>query len=144
MGYVEYDYFRKLHKDISEDEFTALEYDARRIVNAHTTGVDNVQKLRIAFPTDEEDAEAVKRCMCKLIKLMHDINIAEVSGVISSVSSGSESISYATSGTAFGAAVANINERNKLFNSTVRQYLSGASDANGVNLLYMGRYPYVS
>lgn len=143
MGYVEYEFFHKLHNDISEEEFTTLEYDARRILNAHTTGVDNVQKLRIAFPTNEEDAEAVKRCMSKLIKLMHDINSIEDTGVVSSVSSGSESISYATSGTAIGAAVADLNARNKLFNATVREYLSGVSDANGVCLLYMGVYPYV-
>ncbi len=158
MGYVEFEYFSSLYNEITESEFTALEWEARRIVDAHTAGVDNVRKLRIAYPIDEDDAEAVKRCMCKLIKTMHDITTAEakkgfttredgsiVSGVVSSVSSGSESISYATSGaTSLDAAVASLTERNKLYSGIVREYLSGVSDANGVNLLYMGRYPYVS
>lgn len=144
MGYVEFDFFHKLHNEISEEEFTALEWDARRVLDTHTTGVDNVKKLRIAYPTNEEDAEAVKRCMCKVIKLMHDINVAEATGVISSVSSGSETISYAANcGTVIGAAVADLDERNRLFSKTVRDALSGVADANGVCLLYMGRYPYV-
>ena len=33
--------------------------------------------------------------------------------------------------------------KEKLFRDTIREYLSGVSDANGVNLLYMGVYPYV-
>ena len=30
----------------------------------------------------------------------------------------------------------------QLYTDTIREYLSGVSDANGVNLLFMGRYPY--
>lgn len=158
MAYVTLDYFNGLYPDAGNIEnFADLEWEASRIVDTHTTGIDNVRKLRVAFPRDEYDAEAVKRCICKLIKLLHDIEVAEksrglvqredgtvTSGVVSSVSSGAESISYATSGgTAIDAAVGDISARNKLLSQTVRQMLSGVSDANGVNLLYMGRYPCV-
>lgn len=157
MAYITFEEFSEVYPGaVTESDFANLEWEARRIVDGHTTGVDNVRKLRVAFPTDEDDAEAVKRCMCKLIKLMHDIEAAEkirglvqrgdgmaIGGVISSVSSGSESISYSTNGTAVDMAAGDITARNKLLSQTVRQALSGVRDANGVSLLYMGRYPYV-
>lgn len=157
MAYVTKEYYSGVYGQIDETRFANLEWEARRIIDAHTTGIDNVRKLRVAFPVDEDDAETVKRCMCKLIKLMMDIEDAELSrgsirrddgsvtsGPVSSVSSGSESISYAASGgTTIDTAVADMSARNKLFSQIVRQMLSGISDANGVCLLYMGVYPYV-
>lgn len=158
MAYVTFEYFNGIYPGaLTGEDFNNFEWEARRAVDAHTTGIDNVRKLRVAFPADEYDAEAVKRCMCKLIKLMHDIEVAEksrglvqrgdgtvISGVVSSVSSGAESISYATSGgTSIDAAVSDITARNSLYSRTIRQALSGVCDANGVCLLYMGVYPYV-
>lgn len=157
MAYITFEEFSKVYPGaVDESDFANFEWEARRIVDAHTTGVDNVRKLRAAFPLDEDDAEAVKRCMCKLIKLMHDIEAAEktrgpvqrgdgtiIGGVISSVSSGSESINYSTGGTVVDTAAGDIAARNQLLSQAVRQALSGVRDANGVSLLYMGRYPYV-
>ncbi len=158
MEYVAYDFFNKMYPNaMSPVDFANYEWEARRLLDTHTTGIDNVKKLRCFFPEDEDNAEAVKRCMCKLIKLMHDVETAEQSrglvqrgdgsvmtGLISSVSSGTESISYATSGgTAFDAAVSNADARNKMYSQIVKSGLSGVTDANGVNLLFMGRYPRV-
>ncbi len=158
MAYVSFDFFTGLYGEtVTETAFKNHEWEARRILDAHTTGIDNVRKLRVAFPVDEDDAEMVRRCMCRLIKLMLDIEAAEksrgaaqrpdgsyASGPVSSVSSGTESISYASSGgTSIDAAVSDISARNALYSKTVRQYLSGVTDANGVNLLYMGVYPCV-
>lgn len=157
MAYVTFEYFNGLHDDVDEREFNALEWSARRIIDAHTTGIDNVRKLRKAFPTDEDDEEAIKRCMCALIKFLHDIETVErnmqqvqrpdgtiTSGPVASASSGTESISYASSGnTAIEAAARDITMRNKLIVQMVRENLSGICDANGVCLLYMGRYPNV-
>lgn len=158
MAYVTIEDYKEIYsEEIPEKVFNTLEWEARKIVDNHTTGVDNVRKLRVAFPTAEDDAEAVKRCMCELIKLMYDIEQAQqrrsagtgpagavTSGPVTSVSSGSESISYATSGgTYIDAAVSDISARNRLLNDTVRKNLSGVWDANGVCLLYMGVYPYV-
>lgn len=157
MAYVSFEYFNSIYPGaITEAEFGNLEYEARRVIDAHTTGVDNVRKLREAFPLDEDDAEAVKRCMCKLIRLLHDIEAAEkyrglvqrgdgtvTGGVVSSVSSGSESISYAIGGTSIDEAVGDVAAKNRLLSQTVRQALSGVSDANGISLLFLGRYPRV-
>ena len=64
--------------------------------------------------------------------------------VVSSVSAGNESISYSVgSDTAINLAVKDLEARKKLIYATIREHLSGAKDANGVNLLYMGVYPRV-
>ena len=79
--------------------------------------MDNVKKLKIAFPTDEDDAEAVKRCVCELLTIAYKIEQAEarvetsqgyitledgtvMSKQVASKSAGNESISYVTSNNA--------------------------------------------
>jgi hypothetical protein len=65
--------------------------------------------------------------------------------VVSSVSAGNESVSFASGdgSTSVDKAITNIAERNRLIQSIVRECLSGVADSNGVNLLYMGVYPRV-
>lgn len=155
--YVEYEYYTNLYGTdaIKEAEFNRISWEACKKLDYHTTGVDGVKKLKHFFPIDEGDAESVKRCICKLIDLMYKINIAvdaqsgymvredgTVQGkVVSSVSSGSESITYAAGKSALTSAVADSTVREKLYMDTITEYLSGVKDSNGVNLLYMGRYP---
>lgn len=164
MSYADFAFFSELYGDsLTEQDFARLSWEADRELDRQTTGLDNVRKLRIAFPTDEDDAETVKRCECALVNLMHQIEEAEkvqqaaqgfvqredgtmMSKVVSSVSSGSESISYGSKDTSFGTAISaasDIGSRKSLFSETVKQYLSGVVDANGVNLLYRGAYPRV-
>ena len=181
--YIDYRYFKSLYgskgiKELAgekpEDEemtqeeweeqvFSRLAWDACRRMDALTTGVDGVRKLKVAFPTDEDDAETVKRCACELVDILYQVKQAEetakiASGyvetenglqgkVISSVSAGNESISYAvgksaTAETWLDKALSDSAELDKKISGTIREYLSGISDANGVNLLFMGRYPY--
>lgn len=158
--YITFDDYTKLYDPIEERVFNNLAFDACRVMDMHTTGIDNVKKLRYYFPTAEEDAEAVNRCAAKMVNTLYQIQQAEIAAiesrgyesteqgmrgkVISSVSAGNESISYATgnsSATAIDAAVKDKNARDKLLADIVWEYLSGVTDANGVNLLYMGRYP---
>lgn len=162
MAYVDYDFYTSIYGSdaMSAGDFSRLLWDAERMLDKETTGVDGVQKLRIAFPTDEYAAEAVRRCACKLVNLAYAVETAERSAnaasgyevtenglrgrVISSVSSGSESISYAASSgaaTLMSKAVADSSERDKLYRATIWDCLSGVQDANGVNLMYMGPYP---
>lgn len=165
MSYSDFPFFSGLYGDsLTEQDFARLSWEAARELDRQTTGLDNVRKLRIAFPTDEDDAETVKRCECALVHLMHQIEEAEkvqqaaqgfvqredgamMSKVVSSVSSGSESISYGAKDTSFSTAVSaaagDTGTRKSLFAETVKQYLSGVMDANGVNLLYRGAYPHV-
>lgn len=152
--------YGELYSPMDEALFKSLSFDAFRVMDLHTTGIDNVNKLQKFFPSDEYDAEAVRHCAAKIINLLHQIHKAEIAAmeasgyestaqgmrgkVISSISAGNESISYAaanSSATAVDAAVKDKTARSKLLADTVRDYLRGVSDANGVNLLYMGRYP---
>lgn len=163
--YVDYEFYKKLYGSdaVSESEFNRFSWDASKKIEHYTTGADGVKKLQVAFPTDDNGMESVKRCVCALIDLMSNINQAEqnlrnatgfiqkedgsVQGkVITSVSAGNESISYSakTSNTSpVDEAVSDRTKREQLFADTIREYLSGVTDANGVNLLYMGIYPYV-
>ena len=159
MDYIDIAYYSDLYGSIDEADFKRLSFDACRKVDNYTTGVDGVRKLSVAFPTDEFAAESVRRCCAKVLNLMHQIEQAEKSAaasngyvetesglrgkVISSVSAGNESISYAVNhqtATEIGKAVSDATARERLFAKTIEGYLSGVADANGVNLLYMGRY----
>jgi hypothetical protein len=159
--YITYEEYVALNDVIEERHFLALAFDACRVMDIHTTGIDNVKKLQKYFPVDLYDAQAVKHCAAKLIGLLYQIQQAEASvhlmrgaeqteqgmrgRVIASVTAGNESITYSTGtntfATAVDAAVMDKAARDKLLSDTVRECLSGVKDCNGVNLLYMGRYP---
>lgn len=162
MGYIDYEYYVSLYGSdlLNSQEFGTVSWVAFRALDRHTTGIDGVKKLKTAFPVDEYDAEAVKRCAAQLVYIAAQISAAEKSAtqsrgynetsnglqgkVISSVSAGNESISYSTNNTAttiVDKALADKNVQQKLYGDTIREYLSGVKDANGVNLLYMGQYP---
>lgn len=159
MGYVTYDYYKSIYGEDSmpETDFNRLSWEACRRVDTLT-----LNKLKFAFPTNEDDIEAVRRCVCKLIEIAGQIEaankrvsewqgyITDESGalrgkVVSSVSSGSESISYtakAESGsTLIDAVLSDKAAQERLYRDTVREYLSLVPDSNGVNLLYAG-IPY--
>ena len=151
MAYIKKNRYVELYGDIDSFEFERLSFDASRLMDKMTPGIDNVKKLKTAMPTDEDDAEAVMMCCAKLISLMQTIEAMDgaviredgtvISKTVSSISSGSESMSFG--GGATSAAATDITARNTLLADTVKAYLSGIEDANGVNLLYMGRYPNV-
>ena len=163
MSYIALSEYNELYDPINERLFNRFSVEASRVMDIHTTGIDNVKKLKTYFPTDEDDAEAVKHCAAKLIYTLNQINQAEVTAlesrgyestdqgmrgkVISSISSGNESISYATGGnasaTAYDAAAKDRTVRDKLLAEIVWDYLRGVSDVNGVGLLYMGVYTHV-
>lgn len=166
MAYVDYAYYKELYGDsaIPEADFNRLSWDACRKLDVATTGIDNVKKLKIAFPVDEDDAEAVKRCVCKLIEIASALDQAEqstrnaqgyitredgtvINKQVASVSAGNESISYVTSGGSNGAtlidkALSDKTVQEQLYIDAITEYLSGITDDNGVNLMFMGRYPY--
>lgn len=165
MAYIDYEFYTALYgPEIPETDFNRLVWDACRRMDARTTGIDRVKKLRSAFPVDEEDAEAVQRCAAALVNALYQIEAAEkaaqsvqgyiaredgtvTSKVVTSLSAGNESIGFSAGGSSSGtqtsisAAVSNSAARNQLLDDTVTECLSGVADANGVNLLYMGRYP---
>ena len=165
MAYVDYEYYKSLYgeeKAIPETDFNRLLWDAEREIDKATSGVDGVRKLKVAFPTNEEDAEAVKRCVCALVEFLNQVEIAERNAnslgqyaeradgslqgkVVSSVSAGNESITYAvgkSADTAISNAIKDLQSKDMAVYQFITSKLSGISDANGVNLLFAGRYPY--
>ena len=162
--YIDYEYFKTLYGEnaLAENEFNRLSWDAEREIDKATSGVDGVKKLKIAFPIDEEDAESVKRCISELVNFLYKLEEAENNAnslgqyterkdgslqgkVVSSVSAGNESISYAvgkSTETAISTAIKSVNDKEMVVYQFISSRLSGVSDANGVNLLFGGRYPY--
>lgn len=167
MAYVDYEYYKSLYGDkaIPEADFNRLSWDACRKLDIATTGIDNVRKLQVAFPTDEYSAETVRRCACELVRIAYELEQAEervrasqgyitredgtvISKQVASVSAGTESISYATGGSSGGSTLIDTVLTDKvaqeqLYKDIINEYLSGVEDANGVNLLYMGRYRWI-
>lgn len=154
MSYSDIELYNSLYGEISEAEYNRLAWLAARLLDIHTSGVDGVRKLQVAFPVNLDAAESVSRCECALIDLLRRVENTRklgepstngeglaVSGPVSAVSSGAESISYAVGGSVINDAAADNSIRGRLVADIVREYLGGVADANGVNLLYMGVYP---
>ena len=156
--YITFEEYSALYDPIDEKLFNRLAFDSCCVMDMHTTGIDNVKKLKRFFPTEEDDAQAVKHCAAKLINTLYQIHKAEESAAgayensemgirgkyIQSITAGNESISYTsgdTSKTAIDSAVADKTQQNKLLADVVWDYLRGVRDANGINLLFMGSYP---
>lgn len=154
MAYIDYEYYKSLYgeKSIPETDFKRLFWDAEREIDKATSGVDGVKKLKVAFPVDEYDAETVKRCVCELVNFIYMLEKAQSgivsadgtvnSNVIVSKTAGNESISYANSENIVSTALKSVKDKEKVIYQFISDKLSGVSDANGVNLLFAGRYPY--
>ena len=144
------------------------EADFPRIADRASDFLDVITFDRLAdgLPSDERAATKVQKAVCAVADKLYELELAEkqanaaaqaggssgasggaTSGIISSRSSGSESISYASlSDTASGAknwsavyqAAGDETLTNNLLYSAARLYLTGVKDNNGVNLLYAG------
>lgn len=152
--YITLDEYTQLYDATDEKAFARNCVEACQIIDRYTTGADGFKKLKQAFPVDADDAAAVKHCAARLINLLLQIERAQAFGgyeatehgvrgrVISSVSSGNESVSYATNAvTAIEKAASDKMVKDAMITNIIRGGLSGIRDANGVNLLYMGPYP---
>lgn len=158
--YITYDQYKAVCADsaMTEADFNRYGFQAQRKMDDMTTGVDGIRKLAVAWPTDAYEAECVVRCLCDLTKQIQMVEavrnagtvstgsdgMVTASGVVASVSSGSESISY-VAGNALSsvitAAAGDVLKENDLYRATIRSYLDGVCDANGVRLLFGGSYP---
>lgn len=155
--YADYEYYKNEYGgQMSANDFKRFDRKAERRIDGITGG-----KLQIAFPVNERDVEAVKDCVCELADLLWQIDsynnaamesmgtVAQADGtvkgkVITSISSGSESIGYSAGGSANTAVMEAAKDKkvaDTMIYSIVRDNLGGIPDANGVNLLYAG-IPY--
>ena len=152
--YIDFVAYSGWYKDgMTQEEFNNFAWEASRLLDNYTTGVDNVRKLREFPPDDEYAAESVSRCAAKIVSFLYEVDqagkrIERGDGtthgrVVSSVSSGSESVSYVTEKSIAHRVLSGEIRKETVVIDIVKQYLSGLTDSNGVNLLYMGRYPCV-
>lgn len=144
------------------------EADFPRIADRASDFLDVITFDRLAdgLPSDERAAAKVQKAVCAVADKLYELELADkqalsaatggtsssgssgaTSGVITSRSAGSESISYASpSEMANGAktwsavyqAAGDEQATNKLLYDTAKVYLTGVKDDNGVNLLYAG------
>ena len=147
--YIEYEYYKTLYGDkaLAENEFNRLSWDAEREIDKATWGIDGVKKLEVAFPTNRYDAEVVKRCVCDLIDFLSQLEKAQSTmindgGIVSSKSAGNESISYVIGDTVVTNALRSARGKEIAICSLITEKLRDVKDANGINLLYLGSYPY--
>lgn len=142
--------------------------DFDRIADRASDFLDVITFDRLAdgLPSDERAATKVQKAVCAVCDKLYQLELADkqalsaaaggtsssgsggvTSGVITSKSAGSESISYASpSEMASGAktwsavyqAAGDEQATNKLLYDTAKVYLTGVKDNNGVNLLYAG------
>ena len=142
----------------SADDFAHFGRKAERRIDAITG-----RKLQFAFPTNEKDIETVKDCVCELAEFLYQLDsyqsavmdnagvVEQADGtvrgkVITSISSGSESIGYSAKSSADTSLMEAAKDKkvaDAMILSMVRDGLIWTADANGVDLLYAGiPYPY--
>lgn len=158
--YITYENFKAIYTDttVSEADFNRLGFRAQRVLDDLTTGLDGIRKLAVAMPTEEYAKECVVRCLGELINLSAQVEATQNAGAaakqadgtvaasaaVTSVSSGDESMTFA-SGSAVSSAIREAagspTAERQLYAATIREYLNGIDDANGVRLLFGGRYP---
>ena len=155
--YADYTYYQTEYGGkMSADDFKRFGRRAERRIDGITGN-----KLQFAYPTNERSIEAVKDCVCELADFLYQIDtynaaamdsmgtVAQADGtvkgkVITSISSGSESIGYSASSSA-STTISEAAKDKKVADATiygvVQDGLTGDADSNGVNLLYAG-IPY--
>ena len=164
MAYADYEFYTTSYfgSVVPETDFSRLAERASDFVDTMT-----FDRLVDGLPTNERSQKRVKKAVCSLAELMYQIELAEknatnaavsgtstaigsggsTTGVITSVSSGSESISYATpqqigasakEWSAVYAAAGDAQKTNDLLLKTALPLLMGVRTDDGIPVLYAG------
>jgi hypothetical protein len=163
MAYADYKFYTESFGNVvPESDFPRLAERASDFVDLMTS-----DRLVDGLPTDERSQKRIKKAVCSLAEKMYQIELAEknatdaaasgtstaigsggsTTGIVTSVSSGSESISYATpqqkaSGakewSAVYAAAGDIQKTNDLLLKTALPLLMGVRTDDGIPVLYAG------
>lgn len=162
MAYADYDFYTTSYfgSVVPEADFPRLAERASDFVDLMTS-----DRLVDGLPTNERSQKRIKKAVCSLAELMYQIELAEknatnaaasgtstviepggsTTGIVTSVSSGSESISYATpqqkaSGakewSAVYAAAGDVQKTNDLLLKTALPLLMGVRTDDGIPILY--------
>lgn len=139
--YADYEYYKD-HSNayVSEDEFNTYSQRASDLLDYFTR-----RSLQDNLPTDEADLNQVKRACCELVDKIYLIGRrrAELSanaaggGIIKSISSGGESLSFEAAAIDKAITGGEQEERRYLF-GIVKFYLSMVADDKGRPYLYWG------
>lgn len=165
MAYADYEFYTTscFGSVVPETDFPRLAERASDFIDTMT-----FNRLVDGLPTNERSQKRVKKAVCSLAELMYQIELAEKNainqassnvtdtnvgnistGVVTSVSSGSESISYATpqqigasakEWSAVHAAVGDVQKTNDLLLKTALPLLIGVRTDDGIPVLYEGVY----
>ena len=163
MAYADYKFYTESFGNV------VPETDFPRLVERASDFVDTMtfDRLVDGLPTNERSQKRIKKAVCSLAELMYQIELAEknatnaavsgtstaigsggsTTGIVTSVSSGSESISYATpqqkaSGakewSAVYAATGDVQKTNDLLYKTALPLLMGVRTDEGIPVLNAG------
>lgn len=162
MAYADYKFYTESFGNVvPETDFPRLAEKASDFIDAMT-----FDRLVDGLPENERSQKRIKKAVCSLAELMYqielaeknainqasanvtDINVGNIStGIVTSVSSGSESISYATpqqigasakEWSAVYAAAGDVQKTNDLFLKAALPLLMGVRTDDGIPILYEG------
>ena len=162
MAYADYKFYTESFGNVvPETDFPRLAERASDFVDTMT-----FDRLVDGLPTNERSQKRVKNAVCSLAELMYQIELAEKNainqasanltdtnvgnistGVVTSVSSGSESISYATpqqigasvkEWSAVYAVAGDVQKTNDLLLKTALPLLMGVRMDDGIPVVYAG------
>lgn len=163
MAYADYKFYTESFGNVvPEIDFPRLAERASEFIDLMTS-----DRLVDGLPTNKRSQKRIKKAVCSLAEKMYQIELAEknatdaavsgtstaigsggsTTGIVTSISSGSESISYATpqqkaSGakewSAVYAAAGDVQKTNDLLYKTALPLLMGVRMDDGIPILYAG------
>lgn len=164
MAYADYEFYTTSYfgSVVPEADFPRLAERASDFVDLMT-----FDRLVDGLPTNERSQKRIKKAVCSLAELMYQIELAEknatnaavsgtstaigsggsTTGIVTSISSGSESISYATpqqigasakEWSAVYAAAGDVQKTNDLLLKAALPLLMGVRTDDGIPVLYAG------
>lgn len=164
MAYADYVFYKTSYfgSVVPEADFPRLAERASDFVDLMTS-----DRLANGLQTNERSQKRIKKAVCSLAELMYQIELAEknatnaavsgtstaigsggsTTGIVTSVSSGSESISYATpqqigasakEWSAVYTAAGDVQKTNDLLLKTALPLLMGVRTDDGIPVLYAG------
>ena len=164
MAYADYEFYTTSYfgSAVPETDFPRLAERASDFVDTMT-----FDRLVDGLPTNERSQKRIKKAVCSLAEILYQIELAEknaanaaasgtsttigsggsTTGIVTSVSSGSESISYATpqqigasakEWSAVYAAAGDVQKTNDLLLKTALPLLMGVRTDDGIPIIYAG------